>query len=132
MSTFIDTSAFLAILGADDLNHEKSKEAWKYLVGRKEALVCSNYVLIETFALVQHRLGIEAVITFQNDVFPILTIEWVDELSHLSGVAAVLATRRKRLSLVDCVSFSVMRKLGINVAFTFDRHFKEQGFRCIP
>ena len=31
-----------------------------------------------------------------------------------------------------CVSFEMMRLLGLDTAFTFDAHFADQGFRCIP
>lgn len=132
MSIFIDTSAFLAILDADDINHKKADKAWKTLVINEEVLVCTNYVLVETFALLQNRLGIEAVKIFQEDVFPMLIVEWVDETGHRAGVNALLATNRKKLSLVDCISFDNMRRLGIKSAFVFDKHFKEQGFNCVP
>lgn len=132
MSVFVDTSALLAVLDADDRNHKSAKETWKDLISRVELLVCTNYVLIETFALVQHRLGMSAVRTFQDDICPVLIVEWVDESTHRAGVTGVLTALRKNLSLVDCVSFDVMRRLGIKSAFVFDPHFKEQGFSCIP
>jgi len=44
----------------------------------------------------------------------------------------MLAAARKKLSLVDCVSFETMRLLGVTAAFTLDKHFKEQGFMCLP
>lgn len=43
-----------------------------------------------------------------------------------------LTANRRQLSLVDCVSFTVMRERGIKTAFVFDDHFEEQGFECIP
>lgn len=132
MRVFVDTSAFLAVLDADDTEHERGKKAWEHFIAGEEVMVCSNYVLVETFALVQHRLGMEAVRAFQEDICPILNIEWMDESDHRAGVAAVLAASRRRLSLVDCVSFEVMRRLGIHRVFCFDPHFKEQGFECIP
>lgn len=132
MSVFVDTSALLAVLDADDTNHRQARETWKDLISRDESLVCTNYVLVETFALVQHRLGMKAVRIFQDDVSPVLIIEWVDESTHRAGVTGVLTALRKNLSLVDCVSFDVMRRLGIKSAFVFDPHFKEQGFDCIP
>ena len=73
----------------------------------------------------------EAVHAFQEDVFPLLSIEWIDESNHRAGVAAVLTASRCKLSLVDCVSFEVMRRLGINRVFCFDAHFEEQGFEGI-
>ena len=101
-------------------------------IAQEVVLVCSNYVLVETLALVQHRLGIPAVRTFQEDIMPVLNVEWVDEAVHHVGTASVLAAARRGLSLVDCVSFEIMRRLGIKTAFAFGHHFEEQGFECLP
>ena len=132
MSVFVDTSALLAVLDADDANHPKAARFFEKLRSDDEILICSSYILVETFALLQHRFGIGAVRTFQEDLFPLLTVEWVDRENHLAGVTGVLAAARRKLSLVDCVSFDVMRRLGIKTAFAFDPHFKEQGFACLP
>lgn len=64
MNVFVDTSAFLAMLDADDAYHEQAREAWIDLIKQEETLVCSNYVLVESFALVQNRLGMAAVSVF--------------------------------------------------------------------
>ncbi len=132
MSVFVDTSAFFAVLDADDENHDAARQVWEDLLTREVVLVCSNYVLVETLALVQRRLGLPAVRTFQEDIMPVLNVEWVDETIHQVGIASVLAAARRGLSLVDCVSFEIMRRLGIKMAFTFDPHFEEQGFECLP
>lgn len=131
MNVFVDTSAFLAVLDADDLEHEKARDTWRGLITNEQIMTCSNYVLVETFALVQHRFGIEAVRTFQEDIYPLLHVAWVDPTDHRAGVAAVLAASRRRLSLVDCVSFEVMRRLGVQKVFCFDPHFEEQGFESV-
>jgi predicted nucleic acid-binding protein len=132
MSVFVDTSAFLAVLDADDANHKKAARFFERLRSEDETLVCSSYILVETFALLQHRFGIAAVRTFQEDFFPLLKVEWVERENHLAGVTGVLAAARRRLSLVDCVSFDIMRRLGIKTVFAFDPHFGEQGFDCRP
>jgi uncharacterized protein len=131
MTIFVDTSALLAVLDADDQQHMSAREAWQDLVAREEDLVCTNYILVETFALVQHRLGVEAVRTLQEDIVPVLRIEWIDAQSHNTSVAALLTAARRQLSLVDCASFDAMRRLGISTALTFDRHFDEQGFQRV-
>jgi hypothetical protein len=81
--------------------------------------------------LTPHPLGLEAVRMLQEDILPVITIEWVNEATHRSGVTGVLTAMRKKLSLVDCVSFDIMRKLGIKKVFAYDPHFKEQGFMPI-
>ncbi len=132
MRVFVDTSAFFAVLDADDENHGAARQIWEDLLTQEVVLVCSNYVLVETLALVQRRLGIPAVRVFQEDIIPVLNVEWVDESLHQVGIASVLAAARRGLSLVDCVSFEIMRRLGIKTAFVFDHHFEEQGFECLP
>jgi len=132
MIVFLDTSAFLAILDRDDRNHPKAKKTWSDLLFSENTLVRNNYALVESFALIQHRLGMDAVRTFQEDILPLVNVEWVDESTHKSGLSALLTTSKKKLSFVDCVSFEIMRHLGIRTAFTFDPHFGEQGFKCIP
>ena len=132
MTVFIDTSAFYALLDADDRYHERARQAWVASVSEPIDLVCSNYIIVETTALVQHRLGIKAVRTFQEDVLPVVRIEWVDEPAHQAGVTALLTAGQRYLSLVDCVSFELMRRLGIRQAFAFDEHFSKQGFKLVP
>lgn len=132
MICYIDTSAFLAILDFDDKNHAGAKQQWIDLILAEATLICSDYILLETLALVQRRIGLAAARVFHEDIFPLLTIEWVDESTYRAGIASVLTAARRDLSLVDCVSFEIMRRLGIHSAFAFDSHFKEQGFTCLP
>jgi predicted nucleic acid-binding protein len=99
---------------------------------RQGALVTNNYVLVETAALLQHRLGLAALRAFSNDVGPLLQVEWATEAVHRAALEAVLAAGRKKLSLVDCVSFQTMRDCGLRTAFCFDQRFREQGFETIP
>jgi len=131
MSVFVDTSAFLAVLDADDAEHGRAKQIWEQLITSSETLICSNYVLVETFAVVQRRLGMEAARAFQDDVFPVLTIQWVDDALHRVGVTAMLAAGRRQLSLVDCVSFELMRRIDVPRVFCFDPHFQEAGFEDV-
>jgi len=132
MSIFIDTSGFIAVLDKDDESHDRAAKTWVDILTSEEDLVTTNYVLVETYALVQNRLGLKATKVFQEDIVPVLRIEWIDKTMHNAAMGIMFAAVRKRLSLVDCVSFETMRLLGITTAFTLDKHFKEQGFICIP
>jgi predicted nucleic acid-binding protein len=132
VTAFIDTSALYALLDADDLQHQSAKRIWAALLNEATPLVTSNYVIIETTALIQNRLGMEAVRAFHQDVLPVIRLEWVNGATHQGGVTALLTVAQRQLSLVDCVSFELMRRLGIRRAFAFDEHFAEQGFDIIP
>ena len=131
-SVFVDTSALYALLDADDVGHTAAKMAWIEILQSDSWLVSSNYVLVETCALLQGRIGIEAVRVFHEDIAPLLDVYWVDETLHHAAASALLVAGRRKLSLVDCTSFEVMRQAGIHTAFSLDRHFQEQGFETIP
>lgn len=132
MSVFVDTSALLAMLDADESSHRRCADAWTRLVTDDERLLTSSYVVVEVFALVQRRLGLDAVRALETSVMPRVQILWVDPEIHRRAIAALLAAARKKLSLVDCASFELMREYGIRRAFTLDRHFTEQGFERVP
>jgi predicted nucleic acid-binding protein len=142
MNVFVDTSAFLAILNPHDPHHKKAAAIWRRLIGAERrpdgaqsdeaVLVTTNYVLVETFAVAQRRLGMEAARAFHEDVTPVLTVVWIDEAVHSAGALALFASGSSRLSLVDCTSFHVMRQRGIKAAFAFDADFEKQGFNRSP
>jgi predicted nucleic acid-binding protein len=132
MNIFIDTAAFLAVLNANDRFHPSAKRSWDEILSSDSILFSSNYVILETTALLQHRFGIEAVRLFENDILPIIGIAWVDEAIHKQGMSALLTANRRDLSLVDCTSFEIIRQMGLDTVFTFDPHFREQGFMVIP
>jgi predicted nucleic acid-binding protein len=131
VSVYVDTSAFLAVLNANDRFHTRARHRWEQLIEDGSSLFCNNYVLIETIAVLKNRIGMDAVMAFQNDVRPVLTVLWIDEDLHLRAVSAVLAAQRRRLSLVDCASFESMRLAETRQAFAFDAHFEEQSFEVL-
>ncbi|MFH1907421.1 MAG: PIN domain-containing protein [Chloroflexota bacterium] len=129
---FVDTSALLAVLDKNDINHALALRCWKNLLQEVHPLSTNNYVIVESIAIIQKRLGLQAVRDLQTEVLPFMQIEWIDENQHTVVIETVLATNRRKLSLVDCSAFQTMNNLGIETAFTFDPHFAEQGFNVIP
>ncbi len=132
MNVFVDTSAFYAVLDRDDSNHTAAAKLWAELLRERAALFTTNYVLVETAALLQHRIGVAAVRAFHEDVAPVLQVDWISEEAHRAGMESLLTAGRKMLSLVDCMSFQSMRQMGLRQAFCFDKHFREQGFVLQP
>jgi predicted nucleic acid-binding protein len=132
MSIFVDTAAFLAVLNANDRFHPLARQTWGEILSADHFLLSSNYILLETTALLQHRFGVEAVRLFESDILPVVEITWVDKAIHKQAMSALLAANLRNLSLVDCTSFEIMRETGLDTVFTFDTHFHEQGFKVIP
>ena len=89
-------------------------------------------MLVESIALIQHRLGMKALAETYEVLLPLLNVEWIDAMIHKTAMSALFTASKRDLSLVDCVSFEIMRNLSIETAFSFDPHFKQQGFKCLP
>ncbi|MHB1457396.1 MAG: type II toxin-antitoxin system VapC family toxin [Armatimonadota bacterium] len=129
MNVFVDTSAFYAAISRSDINNEKSISEWDRLLDDESIkLYTSNYVVVESCALVRNRLGYDALRSFLDDLLPSVAILWVDQKVHASALEAMIAFGNNGPSLVDCSSFTVMRANGIIHALAFDKHFIDQGF----
>jgi predicted nucleic acid-binding protein len=126
---FADTSGFLALMDGDDRFHEAAVTAWRGYGERGLVLWTSDYVRLETWSLMQRRLGPEAVLDFKDLILPLVTVLTVGEVMFDHAVEKWRLARRRNLSLVDITSFDCMRKNGMTEAFAFDSHFSEEGFR---
>ena len=62
---------------------------------------------------------------------PLLDVVWVDAPVHERALDDLLERGNGSMSLVDAASFVVMRAWSIERAFTFDAHFKEEGFGLV-
>jgi len=131
MMVFADTSAFFALLAHNDRMHKPARAAFKYLGQRDARLITSSYVLVETIALLQHRIGLAAVQDFQTKIVPLLELIWVDSAWHTRAMHRLLISGRRNLSLVDCLSFEIIEVKEISFAFAFDKHFHAQGIQIV-
>ena len=130
-AVFADTSGLLALLNRTDDNHARAERAFGNLRVREVSLVSTSYVLVETYALVGRRLGLDAVRSFRADFAPLIDVVWVDETLHDAGLDMLLDRRKRLLSLVDAVSFIVMRQRSMAEAFAVDPHFEQEGFSLV-
>ncbi|HDI60924.1 MAG TPA: PIN domain-containing protein [Desulfobacteraceae bacterium] len=131
MRTFADTSSLYALLVANDKGHQRAKAAFHRLASEAAELVTSSFVLVETIALLQRRVGLSAVRDFQARLFPLLEVVWINRDWYRRGVERLYAEQSRHLSLVDCLSFEIMQALEIETAFACDRHFSEAGFTLL-
>ncbi len=129
---YVDTSALYALLSMQDINYQKALSTWESMVEGQALMLTNNYVIVECFSLLQHRLGIDAARDLDIKIIPLLQIDWIGAEQHANIVNYALAANQRQLSLVDCSCFETMRRLGIESVFSFDKHFREQGFNVIP
>jgi len=129
MIVFADTSALFSLLVHDDYMHVRAKLNFAHFAAHHFRLLTSSFVLVETIALLQRRIGLDAVRDFNAKIAPLLEVVWVDADWHNRAMLRLLAQSKKELSLVDCLSFEIMEAREITEAFSFDRHFEAHGFK---
>lgn len=125
---FLDTSAIYAMADRNDPNHERATEGLQGILDAGEEILTHNYVLVESMALLQNRLGTQAAIHLARDARS-FRIEWVDEATHKEAVRRLTREAKRRASFVDMVSFLVMRRRGARTALAFDPDFEREGFQ---
>lgn len=115
-----------ALANRRDAHHAAANERFQALLAAGERILTHNYVILESLALLHRRLGLSAAVELarSTDAFE---VEWVNKTIHDEAVRR-LGTSGRDVSLVDHVSFLVMRQRQIATAFAFDRHFVEEGF----
>ena len=128
----VDTAALYAVIDGADPNHRRASAAMRDLQASGESLLTHEYVVVETTALLQRRLGLEAVLRLVDDLLPLVEIAWVDEAMHAEAREALLAAGRRTVSLVDWVSFLVMRRHGVPARVHVRPGLPAQGFDVLP
>jgi predicted nucleic acid-binding protein len=128
VSIFVDTSFLVALLDEDDPRYADALRLWRWVDAERLSVVTSNYVVLEACAVLQRHLGVPAMRKLVRQILDPVALEWVSRDDHERAVDALVVADRRNLSLVDCVSFEVMRRLEVDECLAFDRHFEEQGF----
>ncbi len=128
MKIFADTAGLFALLVKNDYMHIRAKQNFAYFAQHRAQLVTSSFVLVETTALLQRRVGLAAVHGFQSKIIPLLEIIWVNGDWYARAIQRLFALSNRNISLVDCLSFEIMESEEISTAFSFDKHFTENGF----
>lgn len=128
---FVDTSAWYAIVDGDDADHGK---AAAFFSANTTPLVTTNAVFSETVTLIRYRIGHEAARTFGQKLKESSFVRLVPVTQADEDQAWEIFTRYRDqdFSYADCTSFAVMRRMKLDTAFTFDRHFTVMKFAAVP
>jgi len=120
-----DSSAILALLDADDADHEHAVTVADRIASERRPSFITNYIEAEAHALLLRKLGrVIAREWLLTAGLPVLHALQQEE----ERAKAILARHTdKDWSLCDAISFAVLESRGARTAFTFDHHFRQYG-----
>jgi predicted nucleic acid-binding protein len=127
---FIDTS-----VDPEDDNYETASGFFKEIRENSPyRLYTTNLVFYETVTLIRSRIGIAESIRFGQSLFRSKGIQtiFVDHALEEKAFEIFTTHTDKDYSFIDCASFAVMEELGLQNAFTFDKHFAQAKFKQVP
>ena len=124
MDILVDTGAFYALADHSDQYHQQAL-AFYTVSCQTDRLLTTDYILVETWTLLHHRLGRPAAMKFWDSLsrgmIPLVGVTRQD-LDQARRIAHAYADQD--FSLVDCTAMAVMERLHIDRVFAFDTHFE--------
>jgi predicted nucleic acid-binding protein len=131
---FIDSSYVIALEIYDDQHHSQALSHWRRLLKKQIHLTTTSFVFDEVVTFMnahgQHQKAIQVGSYLLNS--PSVRMVFVEKSLFHEGWLYLKKYADKRYSLTDCISFLVMKRLELNVALTFDKHFTQAGFQVQP
>lgn len=128
---FVDTGAWFAFFNQADPDHETVSSALLPLEGR---LITSDYVFDELVTLlrycINHKMACAAGEALLNS--QVATLLSVGQADINEAWRRFVAENDKRYSFTDCVSFALMKRIGLDTAVAVDPDFRRAGFSVLP
>jgi len=130
---YIDTGALIALSDRNDKNHERAVLYFRTAVKRRVLFVLGKHVVIEYIDGVAKRINkIKAIQELDSIIgSKLLLIEWEIKEDWVQAIEYFKRYKDQKIDLTDCLSFSIMERMGIDTAFTFDSDFQTHGFKVM-
>ena len=128
---FVDSVGMIAVWDVADQWHPAAEIAYQKLLARRCPLVTTEMVLLECGNAAARRPYRRRVAALRKQLIQggLLVLPTLEELEE-AWVAYDQADAGEA-GIVDHLSFTVMRRLGLTEAFTNDRHFQTAGFTTL-
>ena len=132
MKLLADTGALLALFNPRDEFHKAASRFAREAV--RARFVVTELIVTETVTRLRARTSAARAADVGAALMASRRYEvlFVDAPLIEAGLADLRRFADKRLSLVDAVSFAVIRSLALDGSFTFDRDFRDCGFSVYP
>ncbi len=130
----IDTSALLALANPRDQYHEQSVATARTFTADGGRWIGTTLILAELHGHLLYRRGPQVARSVLGNLLDDSAFRWMDvtvDLVHEANSAWLTAFRDQKFSLTDGVSFALMKREKLHVAFAFDHDFTTAGFELL-
>jgi|CXWL01.1.fsa_nt_gi predicted nucleic acid-binding protein len=129
---FIDSDAYIGALLLSDPHHMNALSLFKILIVKAESLVTSWEVIDEVATKISYTSGKELSKRFIDDrLHSDEKIFFVHKEISTKILDLFNKQTSKNVSLTDCTNMVIAKDLGIDTIFSFDKHYKQNGFKLL-
>jgi uncharacterized protein len=133
-AAFLDTSYVLALELSNDQNHRAALKHWRSTIKSLPPLVTTSYIFDEVTTYFNNRGYHAKAVEVGNRLLssPSVQLVHIGEDLFTEGWHYFQKHKDKGYSFTDCISFVVMKRLELETAFAFDKHFVQARFKKVP
>jgi predicted nucleic acid-binding protein len=131
VTVFLDTVGLLAVWDESDQWHRGAQECFTRLAAGRVELVTSSFVLLECGNAAARRPYRSAVNRLRKQMERGNRLMVPTEEDWQTAWLAYERGEADSAGIVDHISFTLMRRLGISKVFTNDGHFRAAGFETL-
>jgi uncharacterized protein len=129
---YVDSSAYLAVLDRADRHHADAQSILAWLARERYRQYTTNVLLVECHALILSVRGSREANEFLRGIYRSNTTIIRARAGDEERAREILfCYADKAFSYNDAISFTVMERLGLQIAFTFDGDFAQYGFAVL-
>lgn len=127
---FVDADAFVALRYNKDPNHINALASASQALRAGLIFITSDPAFGEAITVISQNVGILKATSFAedtlNDEFEIIE---VDASLRRKALDFFKKQTSKNSRFTDCINMAIMREQNVNTIFSFDEHYKKNGFK---
>jgi len=128
---FVDSGPLVAVINPGDQHETEARRSWLRLAELNLPLVSTEHVLDEVATAICRIQSPRRAADWLRQELDSGLIRWVScgVGDWRSATDWLIRYSDQQINFTDALSFTLMRRLKITEAFTFDRHFLIAGFQ---
>lgn len=125
---FVDSDVFVSLANKTDANHKWATEVSQVLAHRNIPFITSSYVFGEVVTVISQQLGHKTAMASGATIIQSIPIVDPDEDVRLRAFELFGKQTSKNVRFTDCINMTLMKDLDIKEIFSYDKHYKKNGF----
>lgn len=125
----IDADVFVALKNISDINHKLALKIAKALSLAKIRLFTSDPALGEAITVISQNIGHSDAVEFAEEITKSnIEIVEIDGKLRQGGLSIFKKQTSKNTRFTDCLNMAILKKEKLSMIFSFDEHYKKNGF----